>query len=184
MLIRILAVLLIAITPLLATVTPAAACSCKYTTTEETIEIADGLFVGRAISSHESTAEVRASDPRRTMTHVFEVEAVIKGEFDRLTQVFAVYGTGSCGFPSFHSELVGVRTVPGGDGKPESNLCLLSDATELLEVAGDSTYPPIPVSLERERELMDEIEAQIQAERDRAATASESLDRSGDGTSI
>ena len=185
LLIRVVAVLLIALTPLFAIASPAAACSCRYSTVEETVEDWDNLFVGRLISTRESTPEIKASGPFRTMTHVFEVESVIKGEFERLTIVYSPWGGAACGLEgrAAAGELVGLRTLPVGDGTHDSNLCLVGNANEILAYAGDNIHAPLPISPERERQIRDDIDTALRAEIDLAAEAraADDLERSNRG---
>lgn len=168
MFVRVLAVLLISVTPVLVTVAPAAACSCRYSTAEETVEESDSLFVGRVISTRESTAEIKASGPFRTMTHIFEVESVIKGEFEGLAVVYSPWGGGACGLEGRAAvgELVGLRTQPVGDGTHDSNLCMVRNAEEILAYAGEDAYPPQQVSFEREAELLRTNEPSPSAEQE------------------
>lgn len=150
MLARISVALVIAILPLLASITPAAACSCISRSINETVESSDGAFVGRVVASEFRRIDTAESTNIPLFINTFEIETVVKGDFEAQTRVHSPSGSGICGLPGSVTggDRYGFYTYTGHDGHPWTSLCMFTDADSLLAFAGDQTYPPLPVSFE------------------------------------
>lgn len=149
MLVRILAAVLLAAVPILATVSPAAACSCAYREASEILELADGAFVGRIVSTESiENSPHRVASVRATQNHTFEVESVIRGEFEQTTQVLAPYGGAICGLSGAvtNGARIGVITRITESGLHGTHLCSMADADDLIAAVNGATYPALPMS--------------------------------------
>lgn len=149
MLVRILAAVVLAAMPILASVNTASACSCAYNDASEILKNADGAFVGQIISTEiienpSQTIDVLTA----SVKHTFKVESVVRGEFEQITDVFAPYGDAGCGLSAAANDgaRMGIMTRPTSEGLNGTHLCLTVTADNLLAFAGDSTYPPLPIS--------------------------------------
>lgn len=149
MFIRILAALLLAILPVLATASPAAACSCAYDNAAQNLERTDAAFVGQIISTTQIEYPVLDGEVSpQALSHIFEVESVIRGEFEQVTEVIAPVHGGVCGLPAVitRGARAGIFVRINDDGRFESNFCSFAGAKELLALADGDEYPPLPVS--------------------------------------
>lgn len=149
MILRVLAAALLAAVPILASVSPAAACTCANWTDTQKLENADAAFIGHVVSTSESRVlDPDGRGPYTELTHIFEVQTVVKGQFEQLTEVVAGQHSGVCGLPGVVTSGArsGILIYVTDDGVNRSGLCSIVDADELLAIAGNSGYPPLPVS--------------------------------------
>lgn len=132
---------------MLATVTPAVACSCKPF--DQVVPLSDGAFIGRYVASADSEGKVNHDpDAVGLRHHVFEVEQVIHGDIESKTIVAS--NAPACGFPVDiiqEWERFGLTYLLSEEGLREVNLCSFARPEQLAAHADESSYIPVSQDL-------------------------------------
>ena len=117
---------------------PASACSCAVPNPLAGLASADGAFVGTLVDEEEQVGPL--FDSGEMMDHLFEVEAVLKGDIGETVVVESAAEGASCGFEIPIGQRVGLTLTRNGDSW-EGSLCATHDPDSLLEAANGLPEP-------------------------------------------
>lgn len=125
--------LVLMVTALVATATPAKACSCAQGDAREQLEAADAAIVGTALS--------RTPSGEYSVTYTFRVDEAVKGEFGETVQVGTASNGAACGLEVGIGQQTGLFLSGSAAKGWSSSLCDQISPEELREAARPMPAP-------------------------------------------